>query len=99
MQVGGVTVKAKANCEDGTVRSVELSLPCGSNRFQESCKLTLAVPGEATVVRGRGKVPLGIIVRQGKASYNAVECDSVPTMDVEARQGQGSATVELKRRE
>ncbi len=77
MQVGGVSVKAKANCEGESVRSVNLSMPCGSKRFQESCTLTLAVPGEASVVRGRNKVPL----------------------DIRVVEGQGSASVEVKRKE
>jgi len=61
-KVGWVEVSVKGNCSGNEVDSVDIRMPCGSKRFQESCTLSLPVPGAASLVRGRVSVPIEIVV-------------------------------------
>jgi hypothetical protein len=60
LELGGLDVTVSGHCDEDGVSKVDVRMPCGSRRFQESCTLTLPVPGTATLKRGREFIPVEI---------------------------------------
>ncbi len=61
-KVGPAEMTVKGGCVAGEIVNVEMRIPCGSRRFQESCLLTLPVPSTAVFVRNRDAPRMSIVV-------------------------------------
>ncbi|MFH0884410.1 MAG: hypothetical protein V1861_01750 [Candidatus Micrarchaeota archaeon] len=62
VKVGWMELSVKGHCTGEEVDNVDIKMPCGSRRFQESCTLKLPVPGTASIVRGRDSARIEIVV-------------------------------------
>jgi len=75
VNAGYVELALTGRCGPEGVEEVDVKMPCGSNRFEESCTLTLSVPGEVTFKRGsrEGIRRLEISVSEGEGASAVVE--------------------------